>query len=126
MDQSAPAAPAPAPAPEPAAESSTKTETGYPVSLNVDFPEKQSRILALFSLPFMLIRLILLIPHIIIIYILSIVVFVVSWINFWVILFTGHSSAGLHKFMVGVTRWSTRLTAYMYGMTDKYPPFSLD
>jgi hypothetical protein len=27
---------------------------------------------------------------------------------------------------VGIMRWSTRVNAYFYLLTDEYPPFSLD
>jgi hypothetical protein len=32
----------------------------------------------------------------------------------------------MHNFVVGMLRWSTRVTAFMYGLTDKYPPFRLE
>jgi hypothetical protein len=31
----------------------------------------------------------------------------------------------MHGFVVGVGRWYNRITAYAFGLTDKYPPFSL-
>ena len=98
----------------------------YPVQVSISYPVKQSRILALFSLPFFLARLILIIPTIIIVGILMYVVLLLAWINQFVILFTGHSSKGLHGFMVGYMRWSTRANAYLYGLTDKYPPFRME
>jgi Domain of unknown function (DUF4389) len=41
-------------------------------------------------------------------------------------LFTAHWPEGLRTFLVGVLRWSTRVNAYFYLLTDEYPPFSLD
>ena len=99
---------------------------GYPVKVGVVYPKTQSRMMALFSLPFFFIRAILLIPHFIIIYVLSIVSIVAVWLNFWVVLFTGSSSKGLYSFIVGVLRWQTRMNGYFYGLTDKYPPFNLN
>jgi hypothetical protein len=32
----------------------------------------------------------------------------------------------MHGFMIGVGRWTTRVNAYLYALTDKYPPFSLN
>ena len=121
--------PTPAPAPEAAAspnsqlQSQPEVMSEYPVQYHVEYPEHQSRLIALFSLPFYFIRALLLIPHIIIIYILTFVLLLVSWLNFWAILFTGRSAKPLHKFMVGTMRWQNRMSAYLYGMTDKYPPF---
>ena len=95
----------------------------YPVQVSVEYPDKQSRLLALFSIPFFLLRAILLIPQIIVLYFIEVAAFVVAWINFFAVLFTGHSSESMHTFVVGWLRWSTRVDAYMYGLTDKYPPF---
>jgi hypothetical protein len=68
----------------------------------------------------------LLIPHLIVLIFLGLVVFLVIFIAKFAILFTGSFPAGLYAFAVGVTRWSTRINAYNYGLTDRYPPFSLD
>lgn len=107
-------------APTPPADSSD-----YPIQLSIDYPVHQSRLLALLSLPFFLLRLILLIPHFIVLYIVQIAALLAAWLNIWVVLFTGHSSTGLHRYVTGSLRWSTRASSYMYGLTDKYPPFRL-
>lgn len=101
-------------------------DTGYPVTVSFDMPAKQSRIMALFGIPFFLVRLLLLIPHYIIVNFLSIAILVAAWINMWVVLFSGHSSPGLYRIMSGTLRWSTRVSSYTYGLNDKYPPFSLN
>jgi hypothetical protein len=48
--------------------------------------------------------------------------FVVVWFS---ILFTRKYPPGIHNFIAGVLRWSTRVTGYSYLMTEQYPPFSL-
>lgn len=103
----------------------TTSSDAYPLQLNVEFPEKQSRVLAFFSLPYFLIRFILLIPQFIAIYVIMIIALFAAWFNQFAILFTGHSSKGLHDFVVGLIRWNARISAYSYGLTDKYPPFSM-
>lgn len=45
---------------------------------------------------------------------------------FFAVLFTGRWPEGMRTFLVGVTRWSLRVSAYFYLMTDVYPPFSLE
>jgi hypothetical protein len=71
-------------------------------------------------------RLILVIPHVIVLAVLTLAsaVVVVVWV--FVVLFTGRWTAGVRDFVVGVMRWNTRVSAYLLLLTDEYPPFSLD
>jgi hypothetical protein len=48
---------------------------------------------------------------------------VAAW---FMVLFTGKYPAGIHSFVTGTYRWTTRATAYAMLMTDRYPPFSFD
>ncbi|MEE8369417.1 MAG: DUF4389 domain-containing protein [Dehalococcoidia bacterium] len=66
------------------------------------------------------------IPHFIILIFLSLAAFVVVVIAWFAILFTGRYPRGLHGFVAGVLRWSLRVQAYIFSLTDEYPPFSLD
>ena len=67
------------------------------------------------------------IPHYIVLFFLAVAA-VVMWIVTWfIILFTGRYPKGIFDFMVGVLRWSLRVTAYAFILiTDHYPPFSLE
>jgi len=91
----------------------------YPITFGAVYPEKMSRLTTFF-------RLILIIPHVIILYFLAIAAGVVAFIAWWAILFTGKYPKGMYDFYVGYMRWITRFSGYMYLLTDKYPPFSLD
>jgi hypothetical protein len=42
------------------------------------------------------------------------------------LLFTGRHLTGLYNLLVGVARWSLRVTAYVALLTAHYPPFRLD
>jgi len=66
------------------------------------------------------------IPHYIILFFLGIAAFVCVVIAWFAILFTGRYPRGLFDFVVGVSRWSLRVTAYAVLLTtDRYPLFSL-
>ena len=71
-------------------------------------------------------RLILAIPHFIVLGILTLANVFVLLIAFFAVLFTGRWPAGLRDFTLGVMRWFLRLEAYMFLLTDDYPPFALD
>ena len=51
---------------------------------------------------------------------------ILSFISFWVILFTGRYPQSFFEFQVGLIRWQTRLNARQYNLTDGYPAFGLD
>ena len=71
-------------------------------------------------------RIILAIPQIIVLYFLFLAVFFVAVIGWFAALFTGRLPEWAHGFISGVVRWSTRVGAYLFLLTDRYPPFSLD
>ena len=71
-------------------------------------------------------RIFMIIPHIIVLYLVSIAASVVLLIAWFVALFTGSVPVGLHNFLVGTVRWSTRVNLYASLLTDQYPPFSLN
>ena len=96
----------------------------YPAGLQVEYPERCSRLLALLGVLFY-VKAILLIPHIIILILLGIAQGIVIYIGYWAVLITGRYPKGLFDFGVGVQRWGFRTDAWMNGWTDSYPPFSL-
>jgi hypothetical protein len=92
-------------------------------SLELAYPEKFSRGLVLARLLFGFIYI--LIPHGFCLMFLSIGAIFVKFLAFWIVLITGKYPVGMHDFMTGVVRWSTKVGAYYYNLTDEYPPFSL-
>lgn len=96
----------------------------HAINLTVDAPEARVRWLAVLGILFPL-KILLAIPHVIIVYVLSIVACVLAWISFWIVLIGGSYPVGLLSFNTGVLRWQIRLAAYLCGLADEYPPFSL-
>jgi hypothetical protein len=66
------------------------------------------------------------IPHILILYGLGVLRQVLTIVAFFTILFTGKYPAGLRSFLIGISRWSWRVSAYAGLLRDEYPPFSLE
>lgn len=70
-------------------------------------------------------RILMVIPHVIVLAVLGIGAFICIVIGFFAVLITGAWPEGLRSFILNVLRWSVRLQAYMYLLTDEYPPFEL-
>ncbi len=65
------------------------------------------------------------IPHYVVLVFLGIAVFFVWFYTFFFVIVTGRYPRGVRDFIVGVSRWAYRVTAYVLFMTDEYPPFRL-
>jgi hypothetical protein len=73
-----------------------------------------------------LIKWLLAIPHYIVLFFLVIGALVAVIVAWFAILFTGRYPRDLFTFVVGVMRWSNRVTGYAFALvTDEYPPFRL-
>ena len=70
-----------------------------------------------------LVRLILAIPHVVVLWVLGIAAEVVALICWFAALVTGRLPDALAEFQVGYLRWVTRFYAYLFLLTDEYPPF---
>jgi len=99
--------------------------SGYPVRVDSEYIERPSRMLALLGI-FYAPKLLLLVPHSIALYFLSLIRFIIVWFAYWVVLITGRYPRGIFDFVVGATRWETRVNLWFFGIVDRYPPFSLD
>ena len=127
--------PGPPPAPEAPQAPASLTQTDVPVPqvrpgsgppsapwaavTEFDHQEEYRRFLPIF-------KGILLIPHWIALTFVGIGALFAIVYSWFVVLITGKYPQGVHKFVTGVFRWGTRVSAYAFLMTDKYPPFSLD
>ena len=99
---------------------STDEEQG--VHLEIDYPDASQ-----LNRWMPLVKWILAIPHYVALFVLLIIAAILFVLGWFVILLTGTFPRGFHNFIVGVNRWSLRVTAYAFLLTtDEYPPFSLD
>ena len=98
-------------------------EGTYPVDLQVERPETSKRVWALFSV-IIPIKPIVLIINMIVLYVFMIGAAVVFFISQLVVLFTGKYPEGWHRFMVKVITQSEKLSVWIYGLRDEFPPFA--
>jgi hypothetical protein len=70
-------------------------------------------------------RLIVTIPHFIVLAFVMLIVCVLTVLAWFAILITGRYPAPIAPYTVGALRWATRVEAYVFLMVDEYPPFSL-
>lgn len=90
-----------------------------PAWLSVDYPQKLNRWAPLY-------KWLLAIPHYIILLFLFIGAVFAALFAFFAVLFTGKYPAGFRSYLIGVSRWSWRVSAYAGLLRDEYPPFSLE
>jgi len=99
----------------------------YPADLQIEYPEKLSRGLALVK------WWLLAIPHYVVVAFfcggwgearVGLVV-ILAIFGAVALLFTGKYPEDIFKFVVGMNRWTYRVCAYAALMTDRYPPFRL-
>ena len=95
------------------------TEGPNAVQLTAAGPARQGRLTVFF-------RLLMAIPQGIVLCFLAIAALVVAFIGWWAALFTGRLPQFAVDFVSGFLRWTTRVYAYDYLLTDAYPPFTLD
>jgi len=90
----------------------------YPITLDIPFPERLSRLTTFF-------RYFMAIPQMIVLYFIGIAASVILFISWWAILFLGRYPRWAFDFVAGYLRWGTRVNGYSYFLTDKYPPFNM-
>lgn len=90
----------------------------YPASIAIVDPAARDRLTVAF-------RIILAIPHFIVLVFLLFAWWVTSVVSWFAILFSGTYPEGLYTFGVGCLRWLLRVESYMLLLVDEYPPFSL-
>lgn len=99
------------------------TDEEQSVHIEISYPDVKNELHP--ALP--LVKWLLAIPHYIILCFLGIAAIVCVVIAWFAILFTSRYPRALFDFVVGVYRWSLRVSAYAFLLTtDRYPPFALN
>ena len=100
------------------------TDENHPAQVTVvKAAVPQSRLLALAGI--LLIRSLLAFPHIFILGWLTVGTLFLTWFGYLMILITGALPLSLHYYFIGFHRWWARAWAWIAGLTDEYPPFTL-
>jgi len=98
------------------------TDEQQSLTLNIAYPDVPNELNRFLPL----VKWFLLIPHYIVLFFLGIGAFFTVIFAWFAILFTGRYPRGAFDYVVGVTRWGTRVQAYGFLLaTDQYPPFRL-
>ena len=88
----------------------------YPVTFEADYVEPRSRLTTFF-------RLLLVIPHLLIVAFWGLAVFFGVIVAWFALLFTGRWPLGLYMFTANFLKYFTRVSGYCWLLTDPYPPF---
>ena len=96
----------------------------YPITVRFD---EGVRINRLWGIPIVghLVRFIVLIPHFIVLVLLSWLVAIRALVVWVPVLIFGRQADLIYTLIGGFYRWQLRISAYLFMMVDKYPPFSL-
>ena len=96
-----------------------------PGDMFIQRPESSSRFFAILLIGG-IVRYILLIPHFIILYALSLAVLACQLVIWVWVLFGGQYPSWAFTLVGGTITWGLRVTSYFFGLTDRYPPFGFD
>ena len=95
----------------------------YPIDFRADYPERSSRGWAVLTI--ILLKFLALIPHGVILLFLGLGQLVVAFVAQVAVAIKGEYPPAMFAFVTGVLRWSTRVSAFLFSLTDSYPPFTL-
>jgi len=78
------------------------------------------------SLGVLFVKVLMIVPHFVVIGVLNQLAFLSGWIGYWIVAFTGRLPSGIQDFSEFATRAWTRAMGWYTGVTDTYPPFEND
>jgi len=72
-----------------------------------------------------LIKVLAVVPHLFALMFVGVAATFVAWAAYFVVLFTGRFPIQMQDFIAGTTQWSARAAAWLLGLSDEYPPFTV-
>jgi len=97
----------------------------YPITVEAPVDdEERNRWLAASGI--ILLKGILLLPHIILLFLYGLMIQILVWIGYWGIAFNGHMPELIRRLELIFLRWITRVVAWYAGTTDVYPTYGAD
>ena len=98
----------------------------YPVNVTVEYGTgEKSRGLTVAGI-LIPIKLLLAVPHMIVLWFVQVGAYIASYVGFWIIAFTGSLSPGIARFVHNALGWNVRITAWIASLDDEYPAFALE
>lgn len=95
----------------------------YPIAVSTEAPTAPSKgwaVAGIFGL-----RYLVLIPHIVVLALVSLGTAVAVWFGFFAVAFTGALPVGIQDFAAGTMQWWLRVMGFATGLSDEYPRFGL-
>lgn len=102
----------------------TLSSGNYPADLTFAHEAKSSRLWALLTI--IPVKMILLIPHMIVLFVIQVIATVCIVLGLFVTLFTGKYPKSFANVITTAMRYQFRLNVYAMCLTDKYPPVHWD
>ncbi len=97
----------------------------YPITVDIPVDdEERNRWLAASGIVF--VKLILLLPHIVLLFLFGLMIQILAWIGYWGIAFTGRMPDLIRGLEITYLSWMTRTVAWFTGITDVYPAYGTD
>lgn len=91
----------------------------YPLTFEVEYAQRRSRLSTFF-------RVWLVTPQLLTLYLLTLPWTAAVAIGWFAVLLSGRYPRGVWLLVEGLNRWFLRVSAYLFLLTDAYPPYSLD
>jgi len=97
---------------------------GFPIDAAVPVNENPSKgwgVAGIFVFP----KAICLVPHLFLLFFVTIAVVAVTWVGYLITFFTGRFPHGMQDFIAGAMQWWARVLAWFLGLTDEYPTYGV-